>query len=583
MSSGSYDVAKRINARLESKSSGDECDDDAAVFTIDDAVEKIGFGLFHVKLALFAGVIFMADAMEVMVLSFLSHAAKCHFHLSGFEVAFISAVVFFGMLIGSQPYGWLLDTYGRRKGLFIAVFFLGLYGFLSAFSPSYVWLLILRFLVGVNLSAVPQALTYFLEFLPTQRRSQGVISISVWWSIGTIFEACLAMGVMPSLGWRYLLGLSACPVLLALLFFPFVPESPRFLMVTGQTEKAMQVLEVIAKSRGMSLPPGRLVLPEEKERICSQAACSESDLPVEVQEEAMNAVTRSPQMSDVEDNQPLLPGAELGGDERSNPFNSAGSEPESGGVSPSCSVNLFVKGACGIVPSRGSDEAKAMDMKVQKPTLRDLFSSREVTRSTLCVWWIWFSSAFVYYGIILITGRILSLQSTTNGACNVDANITEHSHGCLLTFDEYVEVMWTTVAEIPGLISAFVLLMFIGRRTALKVLIFGVTLCYGLLFLCNVGKIATLFIVFCVRGCVNGQYQVTFVYTPELYPTRSRAFGLSFCTFWARVGSIATSFVAHVVLAGSMTSGKIVYTALSFVSLVVCFLLPFETREKKLQ
>lgn len=36
----------------------------------------------------------------------------------------------------------------------------------------------------------------------------------VFWAIGTVFEVVLAVFVMPSLGWRWLLILSAVPLLL---------------------------------------------------------------------------------------------------------------------------------------------------------------------------------------------------------------------------------------------------------------------------------------------------------------------------------------------------------------------------------
>lgn len=38
-------------------------------------------------------------------------------------------------------------------------------------------------------------------------------SVQVFWAIGTVFEVALAVFVMPSLGWRWLLLLSAVPLL----------------------------------------------------------------------------------------------------------------------------------------------------------------------------------------------------------------------------------------------------------------------------------------------------------------------------------------------------------------------------------
>lgn len=41
-----------------------------------------------------------------------------------------------------------------------------------------------------------------------------VFPCQVFWAIGTVFEVILAVFVMPSLGWRWLLILSAVPLLL---------------------------------------------------------------------------------------------------------------------------------------------------------------------------------------------------------------------------------------------------------------------------------------------------------------------------------------------------------------------------------
>ena len=61
-------------------------------YTIDDAVEKIGFGIFQLKLSFVAGLACMADSMEMMVLSILSQALLCDWSLSLWEKALITTV-----------------------------------------------------------------------------------------------------------------------------------------------------------------------------------------------------------------------------------------------------------------------------------------------------------------------------------------------------------------------------------------------------------------------------------------------------------------------------------------------------------
>ena len=51
-----------------------------------------------------------------------------------------------------------------------------------------------------------------LEYLPSTTRATMIIAIELFWSFGSIFEYLLAMIVVPTLGWRWLTGLSALPI-----------------------------------------------------------------------------------------------------------------------------------------------------------------------------------------------------------------------------------------------------------------------------------------------------------------------------------------------------------------------------------
>ena len=72
---------------------------------------------------------------------------------------------------------------------------------------------------------------------------------------------------MPRLGWRYLLGLSALPAFLLLVFYVVVPESPRYLCLKGEKYGALQILERISKHNKRELPPGVLCTDIEIEQL----------------------------------------------------------------------------------------------------------------------------------------------------------------------------------------------------------------------------------------------------------------------------------------------------------------------------
>lgn len=78
-----------------------------------------------------------------------------------------------------------------RKGLLSVAIVTSFSAFLSAFSPNYPRLIMLRMLVGVGLGGGPVYSSWFLEFVPPQKRGIWMVVFSTFWSVGTILEALL--------------------------------------------------------------------------------------------------------------------------------------------------------------------------------------------------------------------------------------------------------------------------------------------------------------------------------------------------------------------------------------------------------
>ena len=72
------------------------------------------------------------------------------------EIKRIFFFPFAGMMISSAFWGTLADKYGRKPTLIWTSVFLFYFGLLTAFSPSFEWVLFLRFLVGFFIGGVPQ-------------------------------------------------------------------------------------------------------------------------------------------------------------------------------------------------------------------------------------------------------------------------------------------------------------------------------------------------------------------------------------------------------------------------------------------
>ncbi|GAA6217082.1 synaptic vesicle 2-related protein-like isoform X1 [Lates japonicus] len=475
IASATVDSARRRAASTYGSNKTEE------TFTVDDALEVIGFGKFQWKISLLTGLSWLGDAMEMMILSILGPQLHCEWRLHSYEVALLTSVVFVGMGIGSPVWGKLCDKYGRKVGLVICMCWTLYYGLMSTFAPVYGWLLVLRGLVGFCVGGAPQAVTLYSEFLPVKARGMCIMLIAVFWAGGAVFEVLLALLVMPSLGWKWLLILSALPTAIFVCFCFWLPESPRFDLLTGRRERAMATLARIAKDNGKVLPQGKI------------SVCKQND--------------------------------------------------------------------------RGQ--------------IKDLFTP-QYWRTTLLLWFIWFANAFSYYGIVLLTTELLQAEDSCKASQEDKIGLSCSLECKYLTSADYKDLLWTTLAEFPGIFVILLAVEYIGRKKSMALSFFMFSL-FTLPLCACIGRTALTIFIFIARAFISGGFQAVYVYTPEVYPTENRALAMGTSSAIARVGAMITPFVAQVLLGSSVSSALMVYCGCSVLAGIASLILPIETLGRALQ
>ena len=192
-------------------------------------IDSIGYGRFQVILTVIVGIANLSDAMEMMILSLIGPILSCSsWKVSTTSVASLTTTVFLAMSIASPIWGFLTDNYGRRKALLGSSTLLFIFGVASALSPSFLWLLIFRFFVGMFISCMPQGITLLMEYLPSQSRGRANIFLALIWACGgsaTILIGRLCVGINLDNQWRVIVATGAVPLLLFILFSYWVPES----------------------------------------------------------------------------------------------------------------------------------------------------------------------------------------------------------------------------------------------------------------------------------------------------------------------------------------------------------------------
>lgn len=442
-------------------------------FTVQQAVNALGFGWFHIKLSLLVGLCWMADSMEMTILSILGVSLQCEWNISKYQQALTTSVVFLGMMLSSTFWTQLSDRYGRKPALTLCGVLLVLYSLLSAVAPSFAWLLLLRALVGFAIGCVPQSVTLYAEFLPTKQRAKCVVLMDCFWALGACFEVALALAVSPNLGWRWLLGLSAAPLFIFATLAPWLPESARYHVSVGNTESAYRTLEQIARENKQPMLLGRLVMD-------------------------------------------------------------------------------------------GAPIAKGSVKSLLSPSLR---------RTTLLLWFIWMVCAFCYYGLVLMSTELLSYKSHTNDSFITDTASDGHFQSLETT--DFMDLLWTTLAEFPGIFATIAIIERFGRKRTMALQFVLYAGCMFLLLLVKKRIYMTL-VLFVGRGVIAGLFQAAYVYTPEVYPSALRSVGVGGCSALARLGAMATPYVAQVLLQTSAGSAITIYSVFGILAAFACLLLPYQ-------
>ncbi len=236
--------------------------------SVEKGIQTAGVGKFQYRLFVIFGLVWLADAMQVLSIGFSAPSIAKTFGKTVPEALQSGTFFFIGMLIGAFVFGRLADRIGRRPVLMMAVVIDAFAGVASAFAPEFAWLLVLRFITGIGVGGtLPVDYTMMAEFLPSDRRGRWLVLLESFWAVGTIFLAILALVAVywGEDAWRVIFFVTGLPALIGVVLRFYIPESPMYLNRNGKSEEARKVLQRVAKVNGttVEIPP---LQPEKQER-----------------------------------------------------------------------------------------------------------------------------------------------------------------------------------------------------------------------------------------------------------------------------------------------------------------------------
>ncbi len=171
---------------------------------------------------------------------------KGDFDLGSFAQGLVVAAVPIGAVAGAAFAGPAADRYGRRLMILLAaaVFIVG--ALASAAAPGVEVLVIARIVIGVAIGlASAAAPVYISEVAPPESRGRLVSFFQLAVTIGILVAYLVGLAFDGIEGWRWMLGLGVVPALALAFGMLRMPQSPRWLVMSGDDFAARATLAKI--------------------------------------------------------------------------------------------------------------------------------------------------------------------------------------------------------------------------------------------------------------------------------------------------------------------------------------------------
>ncbi len=207
---------------------------------------------------LLLGFVMLFDSWDSAAIAYVLPVLVKEWRLDPVAMGTLISAGYAGQLIGALTMGGLAERFGRLPVIAWAVTAMCLLGLICAICPNYETLLPARFLQGLAIGgALPVAVTYINELAPTATRGRYFGTFQFLCLSGYTAAAIASTFIVPHLGWRWMFGLGALPLLLLPVMLATLPESPRWLARAGRESDVRKALARLgAGGRADGLPVG---------------------------------------------------------------------------------------------------------------------------------------------------------------------------------------------------------------------------------------------------------------------------------------------------------------------------------------
>src|SRR6202140_4093762 len=230
-------------------------------------LDEHGIGAFQIKLILWSVLIAFIDGYDIGAIAFAAPSLIKEWYVAPADLKWVLSASNFGVLFGSQIFGWIGDRYGRKTALILSNLLFGIFTFIAAYSTNLTELSWLRFFAGLGIGGViPNLVAINAESAPRNLRATLAIIAVGLVPLGGALAGLTSAAFVPRYGWQIIFEIGGIvPIILALVAIFTLPESIKFMTLHDSHRGQMERLPA-AIAPGYKVPPNaRFVIEDEKQ------------------------------------------------------------------------------------------------------------------------------------------------------------------------------------------------------------------------------------------------------------------------------------------------------------------------------
>jgi AAHS family 4-hydroxybenzoate transporter-like MFS transporter len=230
-------------------------------------LDEHGLGSFQIKLIIWSVLLAMIDGYDIGAIAFAAPSLIRDWHLAPADLKWVLSASNIGVLFGSQIFGWIGDTYGRKAALIAANLLFGVFTFIAAYSTNLTELSWLRFIAGLGIGGViPNLVAINAESAPRNLRATLAIIAVGLVPLGGALAGFASAALVPQYGWPILFEIGGVvPIVLALAALFTLPESIKFMTLHESQRTKMEALIADIRPDFKVPPNARFVIEDEKQ------------------------------------------------------------------------------------------------------------------------------------------------------------------------------------------------------------------------------------------------------------------------------------------------------------------------------